>query len=186
MNGLVWGAFLGGVAGMTKDILVTEYRAMQKERKEVARAKPHSFLYEVSDLETSFLCLYENCGQFEPARQKLNIAGKHLDKVAEVHARLRENAESNMSLAHVVASHNKELGTIALRESTRDMIRGNPDVNVNVVTSARKSIEENLNDLMKYIHTRSLVPKKVESKTKKVESKKRKRSTDAEGPEKKC
>ena len=44
MNGLVWGAFLGGVAGMTKDILVTEYRAMQKERKEVARAKPHSFL----------------------------------------------------------------------------------------------------------------------------------------------
>ena len=91
-----------------------------------------------------------------------------------------------MSLAHVVASHNKELGTIALRESTRDMIRGNPDVNVNVVTSARKSIEENLNDLMKYIHTRSLVPKKVESKTKKVESKKRKRSTDAEGPEKKC
>ena len=81
MNGLVWGAFLGGVAGMTKDILVTEYQAMQKERKEVARAKPHSFLYEVSDLETSFLCLYENCGQFEPARQKLNIAGKHLDKV---------------------------------------------------------------------------------------------------------
>ena len=82
--------FSVGVAGMTKDILTTEYQAMQRERKELARAKPHSFLYEVSDLETSFLCLYENCGQFESARQKLNIAGKHLDKVAEVHARLRK------------------------------------------------------------------------------------------------
>lgn len=165
----MWGAFLGGVAGMAKDIVSSEYQAMQTQRKERAHAQTHGFLYQVSDLETSFLCLYENCGHLKSTREKLDVAGRHLDKVAEVYTRLQQNDESTMSLAHVVAGHNKELGTIALREATRDMIRTNLKVNVNVVTSSRRSIEQHMDDMYKYIHTRSLVPKKT--------CKKRKRET---------
>ena len=121
MDGLMWGAFLGGVVGMAKDIFVSEYKSMQDERKEKARASTQGYLYQLSDLENSFLCLYENCGPVDSVRQKLNVAANYLNKVAEIYFRLKENQESQLTLAHVVAGHNKELGTIALREATRDL-----------------------------------------------------------------
>lgn len=153
----MWGAFLGGVIGMAKDVFSSEYAAVLTDRKERALARPHGFLYQVSDLETSFLCLYESCGEFTPARVKLDLAGRHLNKVAEIYTRQKETRHpEGLLLAHVVAGHNKELGIVALREATRDMIRGNPGVNVNVVTSARKSVEAHLVDMYKFIHTRSL------------------------------
>lgn len=155
MEGLLWGAFLGGVAGMAKDILGSEYQALQKERKQRALARPHGFLYQVSDLETSFLCLYENCGDHAPSRLKLDLAGQHLNKLAEVYTRHMEEERTTL-LAHVVAGHNRELGVIALREATRDMLRCNQGVNANVVTSARKSIEGHAEDMYRFVHTRAL------------------------------
>ena len=156
MEGLVWGAFLGGVVGMAKDIMGSEYAALQTERKERALARPHGFLYQVSDLETSFLCLYENCGGFAQARVKLDLAGQHLNKLAEIYTRQTESpADRATPLAHLVAGHNKELGVIALREATRDMLRGNPGVNANVVSSARRSVEGHVDDMYRFVHPRA-------------------------------
>jgi hypothetical protein len=156
MEGLFYGAMFGGILGMGRDILKTEYNAFQEERKTRANLKPLGFLYQLADMEQVFLCLYENVGNSPSAKTKLDMAAEHLNKVAEIYLKVQNGIEENLNLCSVISSHNKEIGILGLRAATWDMIAYNPDVNVNIVTNSRKSVEELMNEVQKFIHTKNL------------------------------
>jgi phage terminase Nu1 subunit (DNA packaging protein) len=156
MEGLMWGAFVGGTVGMGQQILKEEFLFMKQQRVEKAEMKAMSHLHNVETLEDTFLELFEESEGCVSAKRKLDNAMRHIDHVIELYVNYK-NQDATPHYVHAVAKQRTKLGLVCLRSAVTELVHAKKSVTR--LNQARLAIENNVGHVLNSLHSLTLAKK---------------------------
>lgn len=164
MEGLCWGAFMGGIFGMGQQLFREEFSSMVEARASSVGMDNLQIehMHKIPELHDEFICFLESAKSSSLARKKIHVAITHIDKAAGIYVTATRRQGTIPAYSYMTASNHVNVAFTLMRDAVKDVHRahetgGSVVLDPSALTHARTRIEKNVSQFLSCLHTLTLV-----------------------------